>query len=525
MTSQKSMDWSNIGFAQKAFGVLLAVVVACVIFVTPHTIQPNLMVYGADVAYFVLAALVGVGFFGGSQLLIQRFKLEQKLTRTTFCLVLLVASLALLMLQGVIFYQARFVSGWDVIVVTFLNRGGTADDPFFQYYVSLYPNQTFLEAFNYVVSRLAAVFGIQNSYSILVLINIVLVNLSCALLASSVAKLVGRCTGLVAWLAAACFLGLSPWILVPYSDTAGLFCSALMLAVYVLDSNWVRRYLFVGLITAVAMAIKPPLLAFGGCIAFLTAVKLVRRLFLARGRTSKHASAGSVKGHTQARAFSGKEVLPLVLIVVGFALGSLVVAGVKRTLPVQPNGVSQAGMAHYLMMGHNEEREGGYSQEDIDFTQSFSTPQERNAADLQRFTERVEHMGPTGLLKLYSKKLATMYSDGSFMWMGEGSFVTSMPRDTVIAKFFGIGNTTIPYTPVAQLMWYCTLIGCILSCFVPLKGKISVQAMVLSLMALTLFLMLFECRARYLLQMSPYFVVLSVLGWSHLIKSQVAPRL
>lgn len=512
MTKQKLFRWSNIGFAQIALGLFLAIIGACVIFVTPWTMQPSRITYGADGFYFVFAAILGFGFFGGSYALIQRFQLYISLTRDKFRMSLLLATTVLLLLQLGIFFNARFVAGWDVSAVTFLNRGGSVTDPWFQSYVSLFPNQIFLEACNYLVGRAAALFGVENSYSILVLLNILLVNISCALIACSVAKIAGRCTGLIAWLVAAVFLGLSPWILVPYSDTIGLFFSALMLTIFLLDQNGVRRWVLLGLLTAVAMAIKPTLLAFGGCVVLLTGLKRIAHFFMARKTACEHTAEHATPQYSH--PCSVKEFLPILIFICGFVLGTLLVSGVKRTLPVQPDGVSQVGAAHYLMMGHNEAAEGGFSGEDYEFSKSFASPQERKTADLQRFSERLQQMGPSGAMTLYGKKLAKIYSNGSFFWFGEGSFVSTGQRDTVLAKFFGIGNKVIPYVPLAQLMWYCILLGCVFSCFLPMRGKISIQAMCLSIIALTLFLMLFEARARYLLQMSPYFVVLSVLGWS-----------
>lgn len=52
------------------------------------------------------------------------------------------------------------------------------------------------------------------------------------------------------------------------------------------------------------------------------------------------------------------------------------------------------------------------------------------------------------------------------------------------------------------------------------------DVLICSVFLLSVFLMLFECRAKYLFLYSPFFVILAVVGWSSfakLIKAKLSP--
>lgn len=97
---------------------------------------------------------------------------------------------------------------------------------------------------------------------------------------------------------------------------------------------------------------------------------------------------------------------------------------------------------HWVMM--SAQGEGQYNSADDAYTGSFSTKEERTAADLARLKERVREMGPGGLLKLFRNKLRVAFSDGTddydslFLTMQETSRIQKYingGRDDVLAVY------------------------------------------------------------------------------------------
>lgn len=65
------------------------------------------------------------------------------------------------------------------------------------------------------------------------------------------------------------------------------------------------------------------------------------------------------------------------MLVITFLLSQLAGLGVTRILNAELNKDLEVPMTHYLMMGMNVEKTGGNSAEDINYTTSFSTLDEK----------------------------------------------------------------------------------------------------------------------------------------------------
>ena len=103
-------------------------------------------------------------------------------------------------------------------------------------YMSMYPNQMFLAGFFrriyfFVTQTLAASF--DDYYMLLVLLSTLCVLFAVIMSAFITKKLVNSFVGVIAFVLGALFLGLSPWIMIPYSDTFAMFCTAFILFSYV----------------------------------------------------------------------------------------------------------------------------------------------------------------------------------------------------------------------------------------------------------------------------------------------------
>ena len=125
-------------------------------------------------------------------------------------------------------------------------------------------------------------------------------------------------------------------------------------------------------------------------------------------------------------------------------------------------------MAHYFMMGLNNETDGVYSDEDTLFTDSFETPEEKRAADLAVAGERIKAYGIAGILGHAKKKTLVNYGDGLFAWGVDGNFfdgresdsLGDVPETTLTEPIWSFimpeGSNHGKYSSFMQMMWIST---------------------------------------------------------------------
>ncbi len=252
----------------------------------------------------------------------------------------------------------------------------------------------------------------------------------------------------------------------------------------------------------------------------------------------------------------------LLSIVVPIALGAVLAAGLGHF--VQGNYFkidkdASRGMAHFLAMGINPDSKGVWSADDNEYSASFEDPDERRAAQLDLWKKRIFKLGPVGIVKIWLQKNLTNYADGTFAWKAEAgnNFVLAVSGDSpAVTNWFGIGvgeQSDYPSTAYGwycQILWLVVLTGCTASALRRARGLTSHEAnefvdstldkgqikadglvrkgtddadpmrsanhicavMALALIFLSGFLLIFECRARYLFLFSPYYVLLAVDG-------------
>ena len=130
------------------------------------------------------------------------------------------------------------------------------------------------------------------------------------------------------------------------------------------------------------------------------------------------------------------------MILAGCFILSLITIKTSINLICEKNQIvldsnQRLGMSHFLMMGNNEEGGGLYVGDDVAYSRSFATPQERKKANIQRTFERMKDMGIAGYLRFLAKKMLTVYNDGTYAWGGEGNFfmVVFPQPDNHIAVF------------------------------------------------------------------------------------------
>ena len=434
------------------------------------------------------------------------------------CLYLL-CLLLLLLTQVYIARNVLFRAGWDPGAVLQFAHGRAQSIPpsgWESAYFSRCPNNLLLTWFYSFALRVNQAVGVWNgSESSSYLMSLVFINclISCAasaLVFGSVKRLTGsgRCARL-AWAVYCALIGLSPWFLVAYSDAVGLLFPILIC--YLLIRPFRSRL------------VKGLLIGFAGCVGYLIKPQAVIVLI----------AVMIVKGLSLLRLNCRKAVGLCVRTAVPMVAAALITFGLYQRVVTPAMGLrldpeASFTIPHFLMIGLNEETTGGYSEEDVRFSASFKTNEERGRANLQRAMERLKTFGPAGYAEFLVKKTLFNYNDGTFGWGGEGDFSNWVCQDVntkasplLKSIYYHQGTNHHYLATFFQGVWLLILAGCLLAgCALrrqPREAAEKMAVVLLSLVGLTLFELLFEARARYLYTFAPVYLLAAVLGWRQML--------
>ena len=197
--------------------------------------------------------------------------------------------------QVFITYHAYFFSVWDARYVLEGARAFAYDMPeaISVDYFSMYPNNLTLAGIYGGLLRLpmclGAELGEERGLLLLILVQCAL-NTACGLLLWSLTRRVAEAfsdgvtaaqAALVALIAYAVLIGLSPWFLVPYSDSSALIFPVLLLWLYERLKGRLPSALLLGALGALAFMVKPqasiPLIAIALCELAALIVRRAKR--------------------------------------------------------------------------------------------------------------------------------------------------------------------------------------------------------------------------------------------------------
>lgn len=520
------------------YGVFILLVLFLVVFVAPIISyaykKSTAVVIPADL---VLAVLVCLGLCAAAEIVPPR--LRDKLERPrTFATVAAIGTLVLLALQLLIVQAAWFKSGWDIGNMT--SPASNTDTVYFSHF----HNNLLLAGIFSHLSPLGGALGID-SYLVFVFGSCVCVSLSVMLMAFTARKTAGYKVGYATFLVCLLFIGLSPWFLIPYSDTYAMPFTSLVLWAYCCLEKKPMKWGTISFAVLFGFFIKPTVALVGFAIAI---VELVRGIESLRNRShgdstapqsapappvaqldapspSRAARPGALSLAVRPDEPPHHTLRSAVSVIAAIAVGLSLALILDRALMLQVidfDPEQEMTYAHMLQLGMNPDTDGTYSEADMSFSASFQTKEERNRADLQRAFQRIHDLGPVGMAQLLGKKVCVAYADGSFAWGCEVVFWLEVPHDgrNFFMDLYGVseGSETFAASPFEgpfQVIWLGTMIGVALSCFRKVRQVTDARSMMyLTLFLLGLFLLASEVRARYLFLYAPYFVMLGSMGWA-----------
>lgn len=442
-------------------------------------------------AFMLFALLLGVIFVSShfdARFLrcafVQLIERHWLLVSSGICVILFVVEI-------VISHGAWFQAGWDVAHVT-----GVENFPGDSFYFSICSNNLFLAGVFALVDGAVSAVGGGSLYWRLIIISCICVSLSVWMVAQLAYDFGGMELGVLFLAIAIPLIGLSPWVMVPYSDTLGmLFVSATVFSWCRLQG--LKRWFLCAFIGVLGYSVKPTVLfALASCIA----VSLI------------------VESKSEFGVFAKR----ILIFTGGAVLALCVVVCIKAVPDIDIDESMQMEPLHFLMMGFNLKDGGSYSESDWLYSESFSDPHDRLKGQLDLWSHRVEEAGPGGIAKLFIKKSFSNFGSGDFSWGCEGGFFRTIHGESGSLKaFYGIPQSTgeagnssaCPWSGFVQVIWFFTLIGVAILLIGVQKVPVRFLAILAMLAALCAFLLLFECRARYLILYAPMFALVGSVGW------------
>ncbi len=354
-------------------------------------------------------------------------------------------------------------------------------------YLSKNPNNAFFFFIMYAWSAFGNLLsdGLGNDWYFWQFLNIIVIDIGIYFLYLTAQTYFSKNTGIIAMIMAVLTLGLSGWLLVPYTDTFAFTITAILL--YLLMKRDIQRKydpILLGFLLCMGYLIKPSLLI--PYIAFIIIRICTRQI---KWKDS---------------------IITLLCFFLGF-FGYQYQLANQDIIVLDPD--QSKPWALFVMMGLKDD--GGYNYDDTIYIRNAGDTEAGNELALQVIRDRLTDYGLAGYTKFLWSKQQYNTKSGTFSMGADGSGLLSMNvpqtglRHYLRSIYFPDGSRHHLGQFVAQMIW-CVVIFTALC--VPRYGK-KISFLKLTIIGLFVFLLMFEAgRSRYLIQQLPTFLLLSSLG-------------
>lgn len=379
----------------------------------------------------------------------------------------------------------------------------TGSFPNYYDYFDWFPNNLGGLMFLYVLFRIGTVFT-GDYFLIAAYGNGLLLLLTLVIASLTTRKLFGSRHGLLTLLVSICFLPFSFMADAFYTDSLSLLFPIFLfyLSLFTDVPDWKKKiaiYLLSALTATIGIFIKPTV-----CIMVIAIVLS----FLFQKKWKK----------------AGGYVLSVSLI---YLVVSLIFHNYMYSVHLDSGlaAIKNTPSLHWIMMGLTGN--GGYNPADYEFTRSFQNPALRNQALWSEIGNRISKNGLTGMLALYARKLHRCFGDGT---LALSDFLDDSPVHSSWLHSFILysGEKYHSYQAVCNMVFYALLVLLVIAAMNCIRRTASpssvtsdtlvsdpitaLQAPLLAIIGITVFLMHWETSARYITNYVPVLLIVSVYG-------------
>ena len=405
-------------------------------------------------------------------------------------------------------------------------------------YYSRYANNLFLTYIFLNIYILSKVIGIYNGYFLLLFIQSIIFSVGGYLIykiADMYFKERYKIYSVCTWIIYMIIVGLSPHIVLTYSDGIGMFLSLLLTyiifkledrKILINNKEIIRNrilktilILFFTNLTIISYYIKPQIIIVSiayGIIKLTNIILSIIKKYIIKLKTIKSKKIIDNKNKIETNIYY---IIIILLIIFTGYMTYTYIRKANNNMGIDVDKEKRFNITHYAMLGWNTESKGVFTIKDENFSGKYEKLKDREKANIEELKKRITEMGIGGVINQISRKILTNYNDGTIS--GVATFVYIRDEyniqglDNNLSEFlknvyYERGKYNQIYTQIMQCLWISILIFNMFSYNDSKSRKIAI--IILALIGLFLFETIFEARSRYIFVYVPLYIFIGVIG-------------
>ena len=416
-------------------------------------------------------------------------------------------------------------------------------------YYSRYANNLFLTYIFLNVYKIGEVIGIQNGYFLLLFIQSIIFSVGGFLIykiADMYFKEKYKIYSICTWIIYMLIVGLSPHIVLTYSDGIGMFLSLILTYIIfklekekdikkdknkindgkgknkLLPNGSISRIILILLFTNLSILgyyIKPQIIIISIAYVIIKILNIPYLTYL----VIKNKNEDCKNNRRVRKERIKKEIIYYIIVSILIIItGCIIYTHIRKannSMGINVDKEKRFNITHYAMLGWNPESKGVFTIKDENFSGKYEKLKDREKANLEELKRRITEMGLGGVINQIARKILTNYNDGTFSGVATFVYIRKEYNIEGINKelseflkniYYENGKYNMIYTQIMQCLWIGILIFNMFSYNDGKSTKISI--VILSIIGLFIFEILFEARSRYIFIYVPLYIFLGVIG-------------
>lgn len=405
-------------------------------------------------------------------------------------------------------------------------------------YYSRYANNLFLTYIFLNIYKLSKVIGIYNGYFLLLFIQSIIFSVGGYLIykiADMYFKEKYKRYSVCTWIIYMIIVGLSPHIVLTYSDGIGMFLSLLLTyIIFKLEDRKILKnkkeiirnrilktilILFFTNLTIISYYIKPQIIIISIAYSIIKVTNIIVSIikkYIIKLKTIKSKKILDNKNKIETNIYY--IIIILMIMLTGYMTYTYI-RKANNSMGIDVDKEKRFNITHYAMLGWNTESKGVFTIKDENFSGKYEKLKDREKANIEELKKRISEMGIGGVINQIARKTLTNYNDGTFSGVATFVYIRDEYRirglDNNLSGFlknvyYERGKYNEIYTQIMQCLWISILIFNMFSYNDSKSRKIAI--IILALIGLFLFETIFEARSRYIFVYVPLYIFVGVIG-------------
>ena len=353
------------------------------------------------------------------------------------------------------------------------------------YYVRYPNNQFVLLSLSFYYKLICLIFGKVSSFTLLrcsIALNSFLISLSYFFYYKCCCSYIGKRFGLLLLVSLILFLPISSYSAIFYSDSVALLIPPLLLTCMNKVGCGKLRYMaYIPIVSAIGCLIKPSVIFVLLAILFYPTIQigLYRKIMICLGCFILIWGAHCIQ---------------------------------EKIMNISPNEkeMYEFPHTHHIMMALNVDGKGGYVQNDVDFTKSFTSKDEKKNANICEIKKRIKALGGEGLLyHLFVTKIRRTWTDCTFAssdYLGRKNFSENLWTQFVVKD----RKWNHYYVSLYTIFMIIIYLGWVMPSS---RNNHGIVVAKMATLFFAFFLIVWECNSRYLVHYLPMIIITGLYGW------------